>query len=285
VGSIFFKEARINGRRGKHEDEEGDRRREEELEKIRKIRYLPGILVKSSEYDVRIGKFNRLAKSMALEQIEAEDRAEHAAWKERHKRWENEPPVKGIFSRLTKEEMEAKHRDWDASGLSKERQAELVRIFGLPNVRPFSTGKSDGSEVVSQPRASSPPPPKHTSRKTRGGRITKNTAQNQKAIRPGTRSRQSAPTSAKSPTPGRRPTRSKRVPEVLDESGVSTARARHGSRRSRRLAGQSPEFGMLSGSRLSKKAMVAKGSKPRGISKSGREGTNRPKRSKKQSEG
>jgi len=103
-----------------------------------------------------------------------------------------------MSKRLTREELDAKHRTWDAWGLSKEEQAELVRIFGLePEPEPGMVG-TPASERVSQPRASSPRPPKDTSRRTRTGRITKNAAQSQSVANRGTRSRsrRAAPTPA-----------------------------------------------------------------------------------------
>lgn len=71
---IFLKEARVDGARRKHEDEEGDRRREEELEEIRKVRYLPGTLAKSGEYEDRMRKFNLRAKGLTQEQIDAKEK-------------------------------------------------------------------------------------------------------------------------------------------------------------------------------------------------------------------
>jgi hypothetical protein len=115
--------------------------------------------------------------------------------------------MKGIFSRLTQEELDAKHRAWDALGVSREEQAELVRMFGLkpePEPEP-EPGIADAlaSERVSQPRASSPRPPKDTSRKTRGGRVTKSTVRIQSIANRGTRSRQTASIPAEAPIPNR----------------------------------------------------------------------------------
>lgn len=94
---------------------------------------------------------------------------------------------------LTQKELDTQHRTWDAWGVSKEEQAEFVRMFGLkpePEPEP-EPGIADApaSERVSQPRALSPRPPKDTSRKTRGGRITKSTAQIQSVANHSTGSR------------------------------------------------------------------------------------------------
>ncbi|KAH8742430.1 hypothetical protein F5883DRAFT_442354 [Diaporthe sp. PMI_573] len=316
---IFLKEGLIDGARRKREDEGGDKRREEELEEIRKVRYLPGTLIKSGEYDRRMRHFNLRAEGWTQEQIDAEDRAASARWREAEERRKRYPPtpIPG-FGPVTQEEMEARLHAWDAMGLSKERQAELVRKFGLPNVRPSSTDEGAESEVVSQPRASPARPAKGTSRKTRSGRITKNAPQRQSDSRRGTRSRQSAPTSAEAlpPDQGRGPSKPNALEELSDNTRTAPQRRRRQrktyekERASRRLAGQVPEFGMLpergetrpvykaslrqpsnicktssSGprsGRLSKKPTVAKGAKPQGISKSKQDGAGHLKRSMKQ---
>ncbi|CZR65264.1 uncharacterized protein PAC_15164 [Phialocephala subalpina] len=285
-------------------------------------------------------------KGKTQEQIDAMDREEAAA-RERRK---NETPTKSrLFGPpLTQEELDAKHRTWDAWGVSKEEQAELVRMFGLKPEPEPEPGIADApaSERVSQPRASSPRPPKDTSRKTRGGRVTKSTARIQSVANRGTRSRQTAPTPAEAPIPNRRSKRQKasdmvdkpedstvqvprqtrkrqpkvhkeRVSGAVDDIDDKVLQSKHhdtGQRASRRLAHKPPQFGMFaeqsvtpplheppvrnpsnaskpnsSGPRSraspKKKSIAVKGAKPRGISKSGREGTNRPKRSKKGSEG
>jgi hypothetical protein len=159
---------------------------------------------------------------------------------------------------------------------------------------------------VSQPRASPPRQTKDVSRKTRGGRIKKNTAQSQGVTNLGTRAQRAAPEAL---MPDHRSKPLRRASDVLaDNSAVQVPQQ---TRRSRRLAHEPPQFGMFaeqsvapplheptvrnpsnaskpnsSGprNRPPKKSIAAKGAKPRGISKSGREGTNRPKRSKKRSE-
>ncbi|CZR52894.1 uncharacterized protein PAC_02771 [Phialocephala subalpina] len=352
---IFLKEGLIDEVRKQREDEEGDRRREEELEEIRKVKYLPGTLVKSGEYEDRMRKFDLRAQGWTQEQIEAADRADTAAWKWQQKN--PQPRGLSLFGPpLTQEESDA----YDA-WLQKERAARL-RIYGGPppsesgtigqaaldawrrNIHarvssqheqePGADATADASapEKASRLRAPTPRATKNTSRKTRGGRITKNTAQSQSDR--GTRSRRTAPTLAQASIADRRSKRarasdvvdkpdestaqvprktSKRQPKVdekrasdavqdIDDRGLQSKPHNKGQRASRRLAHEPPQFGMFappvrnpsnaskpnsSGLRNRappKKSIAAKGAKPRGISKSGREGTNHPKRSKKRSE-
>jgi hypothetical protein len=177
------------------------------------------------------------------------------------------------------------------------------------------TADAPASKSASQPRASPPRQTKDTSRKTRGGRITKNTAQSQSVVSRGARSGLSAPTSAKVPTSNRELNRSKRAPDVLEELGDNATRAPLQPRRrqrkaykkeraSRRLAGELPEFGMLpgrgealphyetslqqpldtrktsrSGTRRSALSTgpTVKGAKPQGVSRSRQAKTNHPK--------
>lgn len=65
--------------------------------------------------------------------------------------------MKGNLSRsLTQEEIDARYRGWDALGVSREEQAELVRMFGLkPGPEPSIAGRPD-SERVPQQRAYHP---------------------------------------------------------------------------------------------------------------------------------
>ncbi|KAK4129992.1 hypothetical protein BT67DRAFT_446102 [Trichocladium antarcticum] len=126
-----------------NEDDEVNKRREAVLDEIQKIRYLPGSLIQSPEYDRRKRNFSRRADGWTEEQIAAADAAEDRAAtaylqkdEERMEQVWTEPsvPMPG-FGLLTREEMIAKHRAWDASGLSKEEQAEYVRMFGLPKIK------------------------------------------------------------------------------------------------------------------------------------------------------
>ncbi|KAI8958177.1 hypothetical protein F5Y11DRAFT_50777 [Daldinia sp. FL1419] len=166
-----------------------------------------------------------------------------------------------------------------------------------------SVSESDG---VSVPSLSPSRSAKDTSRKTRSGRIAK--CAPQKHSGRGTPSQQSAPTRAEAPTPsrGRGPPRHD-VPNEFARNAPQRRRRQYKTyeeeRRSRRLAGQPPEFGMLperaetsplyeaplrhpsnirkmssSGSRICtapKKPAPVKGAKPQGISKSRRDGVGR----------
>ncbi|KAK3333600.1 hypothetical protein B0T19DRAFT_130748 [Cercophora scortea] len=71
---FFLKEHLIDKARKKHEDEEGDRRREKELDEIRKIRYLPGTLMVSGEYEERMRRFNLRAGGMTQQELDDRDR-------------------------------------------------------------------------------------------------------------------------------------------------------------------------------------------------------------------
>jgi hypothetical protein len=180
------------------------------------------------------------------------------------------------------------------------------------------------SEIVgaSQPPASLLRPQKTTkemSRRTRGGRITKNTTQSQGIGNGQTLSRQAVPTPAEALTPDCRLKRLRQVSDMVgepDNSPPQVPRKPHKKQRkvykqereSRRLAGHLPEFGLLpkrgepappyetllrcpSNTRnpnplghrsraSSKQSIAVKCAKPQGISKSRREETYSLKRSK-----
>ncbi|KAJ2892966.1 uncharacterized protein MKZ38_009165 [Zalerion maritima] len=150
---IFLKEALINGARTEREDEEGNRRREEELEEIRKVRYEPGTLMQSGEYEVRMRHFNLREKGWTQEQIDAEerdpeeyerqemhnklrgkgwtqkqidaaDRADAALWE--WQRRNPQPRGSGVFGLAITQEERNVYDAW----LHKERAAKL-RIYGL----------------------------------------------------------------------------------------------------------------------------------------------------------
>ncbi|KXX75541.1 hypothetical protein MMYC01_203212 [Madurella mycetomatis] len=193
-----------------YEDEEGNRRREKELEEIRKLRWtLPKdpdrAWKQMGEYERRMEHFNLRTEGWTQEQIAAEDRAARARWREHEERMERlrrEPPtpVPGAVSQLQ----------------------------------------------------AAPRPIKDVTRKTRTGRVTKNT-----------------PTATEALPPDRR--RGPSVPDVLEELGSRTRTAPQyysrqrktyrKERASRRLAGKPPEFGLL----LSQRPAVEK------VSSQGRE--------------
>ncbi|KAK0734877.1 hypothetical protein B0T26DRAFT_671105 [Lasiosphaeria miniovina] len=111
---IFLKEGPIDRVRAKHEDQEGDRRREKELEEIEK----------SDEYERRVRHFNLRAEGWTQEQIDAEDRAaaaKRAARAERELREicrENKPMTERLVHR------------YEALRVNRERQAELAQKAG-----------------------------------------------------------------------------------------------------------------------------------------------------------
>ncbi|CZR65257.1 uncharacterized protein PAC_15157 [Phialocephala subalpina] len=102
--------------------------------------------------------------------------------------------VEVLTEEQAQEQIEAEDREEAAARERREEQAEMFGLKPEPEPEP---GIADGlaSERVLQPRTSSPRPPKDTSRRTRGGRITKNAAQK------GTRSRRATPTPSKAPMP------------------------------------------------------------------------------------
>ncbi|KAK3936543.1 hypothetical protein QBC46DRAFT_452644 [Diplogelasinospora grovesii] len=74
-------------------------------------------------------------------------------WKEWDEQSREPPaPIPEPSWPVTGEEMEERYRAWDASGITKERQAELVRMFRF-YIRPSST---DENGVVSKSQASPP---------------------------------------------------------------------------------------------------------------------------------
>ncbi|KAF8857115.1 hypothetical protein BDZ45DRAFT_691142 [Acephala macrosclerotiorum] len=158
--------------------------------------------------------------------------------------------MKGIFSRLTQEDLDAKHRAWNALGLSKERQTELVRVFDLksepkpePEPEP-GMGDAPASERVSQPRASLPRPPKNISRRTRGSRITKSTAQIQSAANRSTRSRQTAPTLVKVSILNRRSKRQK-ASDIINKLENSTVQVLQQTRKKQFKVHKKRVFGAI----------------------------------------
>ena len=189
--------------RSGREDNEYERRNDVERAAIADLKLVVGgdlwtdqgrHYIEKEKRERRMRDLDLRQKGWTQEQVDAMDRektvAEAAAWEQYNERLLKEPPTNNIGSRpMTQEKFDAKNRAWDTLGLSKERQAELVRMFGLnPEPEP-GIADAPASERVSQPRASSPRPAKDTSRRTRGGRITKNAAQGQSVASGGTRSR------------------------------------------------------------------------------------------------
>lgn len=296
--------------RSRREDEECERRRSEEWEAIRALKWTDQnqYYLKKEQLNRRVRDLDRRLHGWTQERIDAMHREEAAHTEQvvaaallAYDAAAQEQPTDSLPNcPLTQEEFDARHRDWDALGLSREEQAELVRVFGFVVKLEQESGGAHAAtaETAEAPRPrASPRPTKATSRKTRGGRITKNAAQSKDSTCRGSRSRQPAPISAPAPAPGRGRIQPRRAPVVPDEPGVGTARAQpqHGVRRSRRLAGKLPEFDMLPGrggrgtlqqpsdTGLSKKAAVVEGGRPRGISKPRPDGAGRSRRLTKQS--
>ncbi|KAH8746081.1 hypothetical protein F5883DRAFT_585880 [Diaporthe sp. PMI_573] len=124
---IFRNEERIDWARAKHEDQEGDRQREKELEDIEKVRYEPGTAFKSAEYERRMRHFNLRAEGWTQEQIDADDRAAAVAAHKREIESEerlNTPPK-------NQEEMNSKFHLWDIQGISREEQDRLGHMHGF----------------------------------------------------------------------------------------------------------------------------------------------------------
>ncbi|KAK0628686.1 hypothetical protein B0T17DRAFT_614569 [Bombardia bombarda] len=346
---IFRKEERIDWARAKHEDQEGDRQREKELEEIEKVRYYPGTAMKSHEYYRRMRHFNLRAEGWTQEQIDAEDRAAAAATQKRRDefgRQFNMPP-------RSQEEMNSKFDLWDHSGISREEQDRLGRMHGFyerpPNPyllrapkekrppprnqeemdqlfsswnwiltrveqnelarmygfgpRQAGTDRHAEGGVVPQAQASPLRPAKDTP--AHSSRATKNAPQRRSPR--AARSRRSAPKPAEA-LPPNKPDASEELSDktqVIPQGHRRQRRAYKKARASRRLAGEPPEFGLLSGrgetrslyeaslqlsntrktsspgarnGRLSKKP-TAKGAKPQGILKSRQAGTGHSKRS------
>jgi hypothetical protein len=283
-------------------------------------------------------------KNVTQEQIDAMDREAAIA----RERWKNEHPNEHPTFSLLSTPLTQEERDALDARLYGGHNELTRRWFGLQEPKPELGNIADtvvaGGRGVSQSRAPKPRPPKDDSRKTRGGRITKSTAQIQSVANSGTRSRHTAPTPAEVPMPNRRSKRQKasdmvdkpedstvqvprqtrkrqpkvqkeRVSGAVDDIDDKVQQSKHhdkGQRASRRLAHKPPQFGMFAEQSVTpplheppmrnppnaskpnfsglrnrappKRSTAAKGAKPRGILKSGREGANRPKRSKKRSE-
>ncbi|KJZ69992.1 hypothetical protein HIM_10619 [Hirsutella minnesotensis 3608] len=272
------------------EDEECERRNRQELEEIYALKWTDQrqYYLKKEQRERRVRDLDLRLNGWTQEQIDAMDREKAAARKEYQNQLRMEPP-KGFWGRpITQEE-----RDEVAALLQKDRQ-DLARL-----VAQYETGSNHGPSATASRQLEASPPrrTKDTSRKVLGRRITKLAAQNQSDTRRCTRSRQPTP-SAKTPTTSQRSAKYKRGPKVLDEPGLGTVQAQRIPRRSRRLAGQLPEFSTLLSDpppryetlqsshlethktsssdprrgRLTRRPMTAKIAKPQGISKSRQDG-------------
>ncbi|KAF2242263.1 hypothetical protein BU26DRAFT_570949 [Trematosphaeria pertusa] len=295
--------------KSQREDEACKRRELEEVEAIRQLQWTD-----HGEYDRQMRHHNLRIEGYTQERIEEMDREAAARWERRQR--EPPPARSSLFGRpITQGE-----RDASAARLREDR-VKLARLVAQHErelvTEPGATADAPVSESVgaSQPQTSLFQPTEDISRKTRGGRITKNAIQNQSGTRKNIRSRRPAPTSAEALIPDRQPKRFKEMPATLDEPVDSPTPAQRQPRRrqckayeekrtSRRLAGQSPEFGMLLGrgeapphyeatlqqpsdirktSRSGKRRSTlsagptVKGAKPQGVLRSRQAKTSRPK--------
>ncbi|KAK1772156.1 hypothetical protein QBC33DRAFT_510050 [Phialemonium atrogriseum] len=268
----FLREILIDKARTQHEDEEGDRKAREEWDTILKLRWTDPI-----EYELQKRHYNLRMKGMTQDQIDAQDREADENWR----RQQEQPLLAGsaiINPQLTKEYIE-----------SVQRRLK----HKTPDACSPSTGRAEGlQQQASPPRSATDP-----SRKTRGGRITKNASQSQNAT----------------------PRRARKLARFKREAYDSPPQG-HELRRSRRLVGESPEFDVLGGKedatpampvppvqpnppsqlppdaqktsspgprssrRAPKKATHAKAAKPQGVSKS-RQAAGRLRRPTRRSEG
>jgi hypothetical protein len=292
---IFLKEGLIDGARCKRENKEGNRRREEELEEIRQVRrYLPGTLIKTGEYKERMRKFDLRAHGWTQEQIDAADRADAAFCK-----WYEEnsaPRGSGLLGEIMTREERDLFRVW----VQKEPAAR-VRIYGE---LPPSISNPFGPKIQHEKDA-------HDAwRRNIHARVSSQHEQSKQLKRaPDQPDDNTVQVPAK--TRKRQPKVHKERASNVIEDGVRQSkhpitRQRKVYKRERaspRLAERSaapllhepPLRNPSNASKLNssdrraapkKKSIAVKGAKPQEISKSGREGTNRPKakRSKKRSE-
>ena len=128
----------------------------------------------------------------------------------------------------------------NCKGGSDSQKAETGTLGDETPSNRLRSGGQGPDSCESQPQAPHGQT-KELSRKTHGDRIKKKSA-----VRRGAQSRRSALESAKAPTSGSGPNRSKRALDVVEELGGNATRTLLQPRRSRRLAGELPEYCRLS---------------------------------------
>ncbi|KAK3692871.1 hypothetical protein B0T22DRAFT_436099 [Podospora appendiculata] len=229
---ISLRENLIDRARKKHEDEEGDRRREKELDEIRKIRYVPGTLGDSAEYHFRM-------------RIDAKDRAVVA-----NARYFAKQMISPPDQARHQQEMNQRLIKWCVLG---GRREEFADEYGFPE-KPASTDGYAGDGVVPlQPQASRPQqrheeataqPP--TRRRPSGPDVLEALGDNTRIVPPHRRQRKRYEKERASRRLAKQP------PEFAPSSTVKASRPDPRSKR------------------LSKKptAIAVKGAKPQGITKS-----------------
>ncbi|KAI0007908.1 hypothetical protein F4779DRAFT_619120 [Xylariaceae sp. FL0662B] len=116
LGGIFLKEALIDAIREK-----------------RKRKATDGVRKSCRQY----GSFK--SKGWTQEQADAANREAEVRGRELVEQLEMMPPPPKPTILMTREETEEKYRVRDATGLSREEQAELVEMFGIPDIRPSNS--------------------------------------------------------------------------------------------------------------------------------------------------
>ena len=121
-------------------------RKEKELERMRTAEWHAISRLEATDpsqyaYRMRVHRLqydNGLTEQQAHDQIEAQDREQDAAQREREERRQKEPPMQGSFRRLlTREKLDAMHRNWNDLGISHDEQAKIVQIFNFkPEPKP-----------------------------------------------------------------------------------------------------------------------------------------------------
>ena len=260
---FFLLEDRIDKRRAKREDEEGDDRYQAELDEISKV-----LKPLSDDPVERVQQHNRyyeLMRDLDLrtqgwteDQIEKNAKSVPLMWDI----WEKHPALRKYatfpFQPKSQEKMDEMFRVWDAAGVDPAAQDELSRLWdfgGKPAPEPTGPGRDedkDDEETRRQTVGQTPGGSSHLS----DGRVTKVTARNsspQKTPQSGraTHAQKSRPSKRQPP---------KRGPDspgsgVIKSRNAVARAARQPSgrqhktdckqRASRRLAGQPPEFGLL----------------------------------------
>lgn len=167
---------------------------------------------------------NTSIRAETLQRIEGEERRDREVLERALERAEKARPQRlppGFYPLfvLNQDEMNDTFRVWDEFGVPLEEQNERARLYGFGE-RPA------GREAVPQSPATVPQPAKDTSRKTRGGRITKN-----------------APTNAESAPLDRRRDNTRTAPQRRNRQRKTYKK----ERASRRLAKMEPEYEMLGG--------------------------------------
>jgi len=240
---VFLQEQLIDEARTKREDEDGNKRREKELEEIQSLRQ--PLLEdpderwrRHGEYERRMGHFRLREQGWTQQQIDTKDREDA----EEARRWDeakaSEPSTKTGSVPITPKELDEIRSRWDASGTSKERQAQLIQIMRL-DVQPSGGDEVSENGLLSPPRASTDRPAKGISNKTRGGRVGKSRQdRGRKANASSTRIPTAAATHDVQP-------KRKRAPPASKKAADDAASAPGQRRASRRLQGQTPEYGLL----------------------------------------